>query len=208
MPKKKETSRTETPAKAAAVKETPKAAVAAPLAGTLGRQAGPLLSAPGPKVEERAPLTSADVKLPPPAPLPDRPIQSITTGAQLPTDDKSFVSLFASLAELARFAAEVKARREREKTEGPRFTFWKCPACGARVRSGADSTGSPCFRCNPRLLAAPAGRQMIAMTETEIAIFFEDEKRQQELWKKAMATARAIAAKKDQELGFLRKARL
>jgi hypothetical protein len=208
MPKKKETSRTETPApaKAAAAKpETPKPAAA----GTMGgRSGGPLLSTPGPKVEEHAPLMSSAVKLPPPARLSDRPIQSITTGAQLPVDDKSVVSMLATPAELARFAAEVKARREREATEGPRFSFWKCPACGARVRSAADSKGGPCFRCNPRLLAAPAGRQMIAMTEVEVTIFLADEARQQELWKKAMATARAIAARKDQELSILRKARL
>lgn len=208
MPKKKETSRTETPApaKAAAVKpEEPKPAAAA----TPGRSAQDLPRSPGEaRVEERAPLMSSAVKLPPPAPLSDRPIQSIATGAQLPTDDKSFVSLHATPAELARFAAEVRLRRERERSAPVKDSFWKCPGCGARVRRAFDAGPGPCFRCNPRLLPAPAGRQVIEMSEREIAIFLADEARQQELWKKAMATARAIAARRDKELGLLRKAGL
>ena len=217
--------RIETPAKAAAVKPAPPKAVGAAMPGARSGQDLPRISGQA-RPEEKAPLTSGDVK----APVDGGPLKpsggTLTTGdvprkstahvekpisptqgigAELPSDPRSYVSMFANTAELDRFALEVKARRECERAEAPKHSYWWCPKCRARERGPADATSMVCLRCNPRLTADGQHMQKL-IGEKQISWFLDLERRDEEERARIFAKAREIRDRKDRELAILRRA--
>jgi len=159
------------------------------------------------KLEERVPMMSADVRVPPAEPLSDRPRESMTSTAPFKWADEgdgAFIARHASAADLAELRKRIEARRAAEVARGPQFTFWRCPKCGRQERAAADAKSQDCFFCNPRLLAT--GQQMTAVVgEAAVGAFIERERIEKARWLATLAKAKELAARRDRELTLLRK---
>jgi hypothetical protein len=193
----------EAPAPAKA--ESSRTSAAAPASKT----AAPLLSTAPPKAEGPRPLMSVEL------PRPDEPgvapadfSKAVQSGHVWgDTSDLAAIGRTATPAELAEFRKTVEARRKAERDQPrPADTLWRCPACGYNCRMGADQKRQPpCFRCNPML--SRSGSMMVQITTSaEIEGFLAREKAEVEARRKAVAKAREIARKRDEENTLLKKA--
>lgn len=96
-------------------------------------------------------------------------------GGKLNLSAKDYVLRFAIDEEWKKFEKVIAERRSKI----PAWSYWRCPACGWRVRLDGDTPERhkgnpfPCIKCNmPQL---KDGGLLIEMTKKEVKQFLQDE---------------------------------
>lgn len=116
---------------------------------------------PAPPQTPAAPLMTANLKLELDPPRVSPPTRGPMTGMTA-MDPGAFIQAYASAEELARFAAEVRARQARERET---WIFSRCsnPTCRFVMKHKPEPDGSFCPRCN--LARRRDGGHLFAMNE-------------------------------------------